>query len=316
MKRASVASLVLLAALPLLACNFGSLPQSPAGQPAQPAAPQHIVLPLVFGSSGGGEPAPTQQVFLPEVGVGGLPGSAWQLVPQQTDASRPEQNFSLQIIAPYIQGTPEGQFAPFNQAVQAFVDGEVAAYQDIFAQAALPETGGMAQIGYLVASAPGGLPIQPGHIFAESPAPLNPDQAIFPGGHDILAIYFEVAFYTGGAHPGLVHAVLNYDLTANRPLALADLFRPGVDALQTVAGYCINDLRQRQDLLFPDYATNGAAPRPENYRLWSLTPLGLLITFDEYQVAPYAAGPQTVLIPYQALETALDPLGPLGLLAK
>ena len=312
MKPTLAICIILTAALFLAACGLGGAPQSPAGQPAQPEANERIVLPLVFGA----QAAPTEQIFLPEVGLGGLPGSAWQLVPRQTDANQAGQNYNLQVTAPYIQSTPEDQFSGFNQAVQALVDGKVAAYQQTFAQAAPSETGGMAQIGYLVASAPGGLPIQPGRIFAESPAPLNPDQAIFPGGHDILAIYFESVSYAGGAHVSMVHTVINYDLTANRPLALADLFRPGVDALQTVADYCINDLRQRQDALFPDYASTGAAPRPENYQVWSITPLGLLITFEEYQVASYAAGPQTVLIPYPALETLLDPLGPLGLLAK
>jgi hypothetical protein len=38
----------------------------------------------------------------------------------------------------------------------------------------------------------------------------------------------------------------------------------------------------------------------------------LLITFDEYQVAAYAAGPQTVVVPYSELKGLIDPQGALG----
>jgi hypothetical protein len=37
-----------------------------------------------------------------------------------------------------------------------------------------------------------------------------------------------------------------------------------------------------------------------------------MITFDEYQVAPYAAGAQTVVIPYRELQTVIAPAGPLA----
>ncbi len=56
----------------------------------------------------------------------------------------------------------------------------------------------------------------------------------------------------------------------------------------------------------------GATAAVQNYRNWNITPNGLMITFDEYQVAPYAAGPQTVVIPYKALGQILEPDGPLA----
>jgi hypothetical protein len=37
----------------------------------------------------------------------------------------------------------------------------------------------------------------------------------------------------------------------------------------------------------------------------------MLVFFDPYQVAPYAAGPQAVTIPYAALADVADPAGPL-----
>ncbi|RIK32332.1 MAG: hypothetical protein DCC56_00555 [Anaerolineae bacterium] len=38
---------------------------------------------------------------------------------------------------------------------------------------------------------------------------------------------------------------------------------------------------------------------------------GFVITFDEYQVAPYAADPQTVTVPYSELKPLINQQGPL-----
>jgi len=43
---------------------------------------------------------------------------------------------------------------------------------------------------------------------------------------------------------------------------------------------------------------------------------GLLITFDTYQVAPGAAGPQKIVVPYSELTAVIDPQGPLAAVMK
>ncbi|MBI2342909.1 MAG: DUF3298 domain-containing protein [Deltaproteobacteria bacterium] len=45
---------------------------------------------------------------------------------------------------------------------------------------------------------------------------------------------------------------------------------------------------------------------------WSVTPEGLRSTFDLYQVAPYAVGPQEMVIPYAVLAPHVRPDGPLA----
>ena len=61
---------------------------------------------------------------------------------------------------------------------------------------------------------------------------------------------------------------------------------------------------------------SGAAPLAKNYQSWILTKKGLGITFDAYQVGPYAAGPQFVMVPYAALKDVVNPEGPIAQLAK
>ena len=65
-----------------------------------------------------------------------------------------------------------------------------------------------------------------------------------------------------------------------------------------------------------DMMRSGASERADNYKAWAITKKGLWITFDPYQVAPYAAGPQHVLVPYSALKDVIKPDGPVAAFAK
>jgi hypothetical protein len=60
----------------------------------------------------------------------------------------------------------------------------------------------------------------------------------------------------------------------------------------------------------------GAGPRADNYRAWNITKKGLWITFDPYQVAAYAAGPQYILVPYSVLKDLIKPDGPIAAYAN
>ncbi len=126
--------------------------------------------------------------------------------------------------------------------------------------------------------------------------------------HGILAIKYEISFYmAGAAHPGHYAYALNYDLQNGRVIELDELFAEDAQYLEMLSETCLEDLRERGRLEWEE----GALPEEENYQVWNITPDGLLITFDEYQVASYAAGAQTVMIPYTTLEPVLNPDGPL-----
>jgi hypothetical protein len=126
---------------------------------------------------------------------------------------------------------------------------------------------------------------------------------------DILSLKFDIYFYFDGAvHPNSYSLTFNYDLASGQQLNLHQLFIPAVDYLGPIATYCKDQLSLRNI----GYFEEGAVPILENYRNWNITTDGLLISFDPYQVAPYAVGPQTVLIPYAELNAIIDPVGPLA----
>jgi len=77
-----------------------------------------------------------------------------------------------------------------------------------------------------------------------------------------------------------------------------------------IANYCITVLSKQP--FFDGPFTDGANPTVENYRNWNITPEGLMITFDTYQVAPGAAGPQVVVVPYGQISAVIDPQGALA----
>ncbi len=132
----------------------------------------------------------------------------------------------------------------------------------------------------------------------------------------VVSLKFETQGYTGGAHPYLDIVTTNYDFSQSRQLALSDLFLPNSNYLEVISNYCVAELGKR----FIDFANGmwaaGAAPTPQNYDDWNITPDGLLITFDTYQVGPGASGPQTVLIPYSELKAVVNPQGYLADFAR
>ncbi len=132
---------------------------------------------------------------------------------------------------------------------------------------------------------------------------------------DLWSFKFSSSRYTAGAaHPALYSITVTYDLGQGRQLALSDLFRPNSNYLEVISKYCSADLSKR-DIGF-GALSQGAEPTPENYRNWNITTDGVMITFDEYQVAAYAAGPQVVTVPYSELQAVIDPQGPLAGLTR
>ena len=134
---------------------------------------------------------------------------------------------------------------------------------------------------------------------------------------DLISVQFDIgSYYQGAAHPNSITEVVNYDLKNGKQLKLADLFKPGSKYLQTLSTYCIADLKKQSKEkgveLFEDQIKEGAAPTAKNYESWTITKRGIGINFDAYQVGPYAAGPQFVMVPYSALKDLIKPDGPIA----
>jgi hypothetical protein len=136
----------------------------------------------------------------------------------------------------------------------------------------------------------------------------------------ISVAFTEGSYSRGSVHGNSLTQVLNYDVKNAKKLALADLFTPKSKYLNVISTYCQKELKERakkpDTMILNDQIGSGAGPQADNYRAWSITKKGLWITFDPYQVAAYAAGPQYILVPYSVLKDIIKPDGPIAMFAK
>jgi hypothetical protein len=236
------------------------------------------------GNNGTATPEPTTVIGLPVTPVPFYMMVALSSTPATETGIGPD--FTIQTETPVLVANGlDPRLGPFNDAMVALVQGEVDAFKENLQD--LPVTpivvGSSLQIKFTTVSPPGNL----------------------------LSLKFIISYYMdGAAHPGSTSRTATYDLEAGQFVNLDQLFLPGSDYLGTISAYCIKTLKA--SAIGEVIDETGAQPTADNYRNWNITTDGLLITFDEYQVAAYAAGPQQVTVPYSELALIIDPQGPLA----
>jgi uncharacterized protein DUF3298/peptidoglycan-N-acetylmuramic acid deacetylase PdaC-like protein len=219
------------------------------------------------------------------------------LVSKQIKESNKKLMYEIDARYPQLTGGSNPNFEKFNQAVRASVTKKVTGFKKDMAPDNNEE------------------PRPEGSMGSD----LNVSYEVALAQDDLISVEFSVgSYYQGAAHPNTFTEVVNYDLKNGRQLKLADLFKPGAKYLQTIASYCIADLKKqgKDKGLLDDEIENGASANAKNYQNWTITRKGLGINFDAYQVGPYAAGPQSVFVPYSALKDVINPEGPVGQFAK
>ena len=211
------------------------------------------------------------------------------LVSHTYDEANQTPPFTISAQTPQLAGSDDPRLTAFNQRLNGLVTNEVNTWRESFLQ----NTG-------------------PG---ASSGSFLEATYTLVSQIEELWSFKFDFHFYSAGAaHPGSYSITLNYDLGQGREMTLNELFKPNSGYLEAISNYCITELSKQP--FFDGAFTTGADPTSENYRGWNITPEGLLITFDEYQVAPYAAGPQQVIVPWMELQGLVDPQGVLAGLIK
>jgi hypothetical protein len=226
--------------------------------------------------------------------------AAVRVTPKVIKEANKEKHYTIDAEYPQIEGDP--RFDNFNREARALITKDVAAFK----------------------TEQNSQELEPG---SESPeatqdSSLDVRYEIRCAKDDLISVEFTDASYSrGAAHPNSSTTVLNYDVKNSKKLGLADLFTQKSNYLSVISAFCIKSLKDqfkkdKDSMLDEETLKSGAAPRADNYRAWSITKKGLWITFDPYQVAAYAAGPQTVLVPYPALKDVIKPDGPAATFAK
>lgn len=118
-----------------------------------------------------------------------------------------------------------------------------------------------------------------------------------------ISLLLQASPYTAGAaHPNHVTIPFTYDVEAKKEVHFADLFNPKTEYLKRLSELTIAQLIAESKKKGTYYEAKeqtiraGAAPKAENFAVFSIDAGNLVLTFDPYQVGPYAEGVQTVTI--------------------
>ena len=230
-----------------------------------------------------------------------------EIVPRQIKEKNKKLRYEIDAEYPQLTGSVDPNFEKFNQTARSLINRKISEFKKEMAPPASEPTPDVANV--------------PSDESIGSD--INIGYEVVLARDDLISIEFIVSsYFAGTAHPNSSSAVVNFDLKNGKSLRLADLFLPGSKYLQTLATHCVQALEKEakeqgsNGMLDDPWIERGAAPDLKNYNSWTISKKGIEITFDPYQVAAYAAGPQHVSVPYSALKGIVKPDGPAGQFVK
>lgn len=221
----------------------------------------------------------SQDTYQPE------PTAQTDLIERSLSQESQDPPYSINIVYPHFE-EEHAQTAPFNDEINRRVEEAT----ESFVEAVIERE-----------DENGGRPI----------STLTIDYELTHTDDRLVSVYLGFDTYIAiSAHPLPASQSLNFDISNAQFLSLGDLFLPEVDPLGIILAVVEPELLSR-DLGFTAGVAEGVLRSREN---WNLLPEGLRVNFDVYEVGPYAAGPQHVLIPWEVLSAHLDPHGPAAFL--
>ena len=118
-----------------------------------------------------------------------------------------------------------------------------------------------------------------------------------------LSYYYDKYEYTGGAHGITNRGSSTYNLKNGRILPLSYLFKDGVDYKMLIIKEIVNqanqNLEENPSIYFDNYTE--LIYKTFNENQYFLTPNGLSVYFQQYDIAPYSTGIVVFDIPYEMI---------------
>lgn len=117
----------------------------------------------------------------------------------------------------------------------------------------------------------------------------------------ILSIPVDISTYTGGAHGITVRKSNNFNIHTGEKLLLKDLFNEGYNYKGIFNNIINAEINKNKDNYF-DGSFKGVKDDSDYY----LNNKGIVVYFQLYEIAPYAAGMPEFLIPYSKINKGLN----------
>lgn len=112
----------------------------------------------------------------------------------------------------------------------------------------------------------------------------------------IISLYFDRYVYTGGAHGVTGRTSHTWDLQRNRQITLEELFKCDTDMKEYLMECIERQISREPDIYFEDYRERISQYFREENFYCELS--GVVIYYQQYDIAPYSSGIRTFLIPY------------------
>ncbi len=151
-------------------------------------------------------------------------------------------------------------------------------------------------------------------LYPEMRYDLNIEYSVLFHNNNYISIIFNTYAYTGGAHGMPKVFNVNYDLIADEDVRLSYVFKGNF--LEIFSNYSRSYLIKNG---FDDdeWLREGtSATKSDNFSAWGFTGKEILVTFQAYQVGPYAIGMPEVLIPLDKFKGYIRSEGVLGQFVK
>lgn len=140
---------------------------------------------------------------------------------------------------------------------------------------------------------------------------LEANYEIYRNDANIFSVAYEYYVYiSGAAHPYTYTTTLNWNENGGKKIEWVDVISGDQDIpliLSEMVKPKLYEMLEADENVVDDWIEEGAGPNAANFDNFTITSESIVIYFDPYEVAAYAAGPQKVEIPFEDLGVLLNP---------
>lgn len=184
-----------------------------------------------------------------------------------------DPSYSLDVEHPQFTGLGREHDSALNESVEQFVSNEISLFESMLTSSNIE-----------AAEAPNNLTLRY--------RVLNADERF------VSVEFIRSSYVSGAAHPDIKAVTLNWIPTQKIVIEGGELFKPGSAYLERLSDLAREKLALNHDLAATaSLWEEGLAPTRENYGVLGVRGDSLIVFFNPYQIAPYAAGIIEISIP-------------------